>query len=326
MAKGWDPIQQQAADVASRRELGGDTYLPDLRIGEKTVQPIAIRFLEQGQDVNSFWTHEYKVPNNSGGRPWVKRFTCYTEIGWSNTQCPGCIAGLPRKARGVFNLIQRNRPVLRKGADGKAAKDGMGQYIVDGWQDAVVVANVGGPTSNMIRSADANYGGLMSRDFVVSYSGDTFQSWSMAPSVDSAGNAMATPMSDADLQLAASKHNLDEYMKPPELQKAQQIVQMYAANSGAKPPAGGAGIMQPPPTPGAPPQAPGLQQNQFMQGVDPAVVNAFAAATGQPQQPAQQAPPAPPQQQPPAPQQQPPQPVQQPQTPPPAPVAGVPIQ
>jgi hypothetical protein len=85
----------------------------------------------------------------------------------------------------------------------------------------------------------------MSRDFVVAYSGNKFQAWNLSPAIDAQGNAMATPMSEADFQLAAAKHDLDKYMAPPQPQEAAQIVAKYGGNSGVQT-AAAAGPQAPP--------------------------------------------------------------------------------
>lgn len=181
------------------------------------------------------------------------------------------------KRRGVYNVIQRNRPVLQKGADGKAIKVN-GNYQIVGYRDEVVVANVGGPTAEMLRKADGDYHGLMCRDFDVTYTGDTFQAWDLKVVMDGAGNSSPTPMSDADQALAANKHDLDAYMKPPSIQEAARVVTLYGGNSGAS--------SQPAPAPVDP-----AASNQFLAGATlPPGVNAFGATTGAPAAPPQPAP------------------------------------
>jgi hypothetical protein len=263
LAKGWNAIEEQTEATAAARERNELNKLPDLRVGAKRPGPYIVRFLEQGQEVNNYPVHEYKVPDGAGGF-YNRKFTCLTEAGVPSNQCPGCAAGLKRKSRGVYNLIERNRPILRKGQDGKALKNPDGSWMIDGYVDTVVIANVGGPTAEMLRKTDGSMGGLMSRDWHVVYSGDTFQSWFMTPVADAAGNSMATPMSEADFALAAAKHDLDKYMAPPSMQEAAQIVAKYGANSGAQP--------QQAPQQQAPPA------NQFLTGVDP---NALAVAQAQ---------------------------------------------
>lgn len=274
LPKGWGGIEEQTQATAMARQRAQETFLPELRVNQKNPGPYVIRLLEQGQDVNNYAVHEYKEPGQNG-QFFNRRFTCSAQAPW-NIDCAGCRASMKRKTRGVFNLIQRGRPVFRKDNEGKAMKDGAGNYYVDGYADTVVIASVGGPTAEMLRLADGQYQGLMSRDFVVAYSGDTFQAWNLAPAIDQQGNAMAAPMSDADFQLAASKFDLDRYMAPPTQQEAAQIIQRFGANSGASQQG-----QRPPQQQGAAPQG-----NQFLGGVDPARmaaagVNSFGLATGQ---------------------------------------------
>jgi hypothetical protein len=300
MAKGWDGVQQQAAATAEARARAEQTFKPELKVNANSPGPFQIRFLEQGADVNNYPVHEYKIVD--GNRTLHKRFTCLSEI---NQECPGCKAGMKQKRRGVYNVIQRNRPVLRKGTDGKALKNPDGSYVVDGWQDQVVIANVGGPTAEMLRKADGDYRGLMGRDFIVQFSGDTFQAYDLKPVMDEFGNSGMTPLSENDQALMAQKHDLDAYMQPPSPQEAAQIVARYGNNSGASTPQG------PPPVGGVG----GAQGNAGVAGsasgflagaaVPAGGVNAFGAAAGVPPMPPQQ-PPAPPVQQQPQPIQQPP--------------------
>lgn len=230
MAKGWQGIEEQSAALAAQREEMGKEFKPTLRLNDNNLGPFQIRFLEQGPDVNNFPRHPYSVPKSGGGGFNVRYFTCLSEV---NQECPGCKAGMKVKRRGVYNVIQRNRPILRRDKDNKAIKIN-GEYIIDGYEDAVVIVDVGGPTAEMLRKADADYRGLMSRDFVVQYSGSTFQAWALAPVMDASGSSSPTPLSENDQRLMAQKFDLDEYMKPPSQQEAAQIIARYGSNSGAQ--------------------------------------------------------------------------------------------
>jgi hypothetical protein len=307
LSKGWDHVEQQAQETAAARQRAQETFLPELKVNANNPGPFIVRFCEQGPDVNSFPVHEYKI--NVQGNWVVRRFTCLSEVG---SECPGCKAGLKRKTRGVYNLIQRNRPVLRKGADGKALKNPDGSWVVDGYQDQVVVANVGGPTAEMLRKVDGDYRGLMSRDFQITFSGDTFQSWTLSPVLDAGGSSNPTPLSENDQALLAHKHDLDKYMAPPKFEEAAQIVARYGQNSGANTTGQPGGVGGPQGTAAATGPA-----NGFLAGAPAgAPVNAFGAAAGLPPQPQPGgvAPPPPPPAPAPAPAPvQPPQPQVQPQ-------------
>lgn len=295
MARGWNAVEAQTRETEARRQRAQESFLPELRVNMKNPGPFVIRFLEQGDQVHSYYVHEYKEPSATAqGGAFIRRFTCLQEVGMP---CPGCSAGLKRKTRGVFNLIQRARPVFRKDKDNRAIKGPDNNYIIDGHADQVVVVNVGGPTAEMLRKADGSYHGLMSRDFQVTFSGDTFQSWNLTPMLDAGGSSNPTMMTENDQALAAQKFDLDAYMRPPTPEEAQSIVHRYGANSGAVN-TGGAPMASPQGTAG---QA-GVT-NGFLAGAQVAPGAPPSPAFGAAQQP--QAPQAPQAPQPPAAPQQP---------------------
>lgn len=231
MSKGWDRVEQATAAAQEARERAEQSRLPQLFTSAvkaaKGGHPVVIRFLEQGPDVNTFDRHEYQVPDNRGGF-YRRQFTCLREV---KQECPGCSAGLKIKVRGVYNVIQRNRAVLRKDKDGRPIKDPSGNYIVDGHQDQVVIFDVPSTTAEELRKKDATYHGLMSRDLQLSESGSSFQPWTIEPADIDSG---PQPMSQGDQALAAHKHDIDAFMKPPSPAEAQQIVNQYGGNSGAQ--------------------------------------------------------------------------------------------
>lgn len=273
MSRGWDRVEQEHAEQQARKEAfdakGGGHALYSSHIKQAPGQEITVRFLEQGQEVNVFDQHQYKVPDvNARGGSRLKRFTCFKEIGVND--CPGCIAGLPIKPRTVFNLIQRGRPILRKDNEGKALKDQSGNYLVEGYADDVVYWEVANTTANMIRKCDNEFRGLMSRDLKIGISGDNFQPYTLMPvDIDSG----TQPMSETDMALAAKKHDLDKIYAPPTVQEAASIVARYGANSGATS------------TQGQMPVALGQQvaPNPMMAGVTVPAGSPFAAAQNQPQ-------------------------------------------
>lgn len=240
MAKGWDDVEQTAQAQAEHRAQMDARRKPMLKVNARNPGPVTLRFLAQGPDVDSYYVHEYKVPNPKGGQPFSRNFSCFSQAPWNLPECPGCRAGMSRKIRSIHNIIQRQRPVWRVGADNRVIYNN-GEPIVDGYEDTVVIADVGSLTSDMLRQADGNYRGLMTRDFVVTFSGNTFQSWTLSPAIDSAGNANATPLSPEDLALAAQRYDLDEYMKPPSMQEAAQIIVRFVQNHPGQQAQGGSG-------------------------------------------------------------------------------------
>ena len=281
MAKGYAASDTAAADAAARKERFENTSGVQVLRAKQVKEglnglPLVVRFCEQGNEgpyaVNTFKIHEYKEPSDKAvGGFFVKKVTCFSEIGH---ECAFCRAGLPQKVNGAYNLIQRNRPVLRKGQDGKAIKQQDGSYIIDGYADQVVVFVCSNTTVQTIKKLDNDIGGLMSRDVTISPSGNSFDPYSFFP-VDI--GAPAAPMSEEDQALLAKRHDLDKFMAPPTLQEAATIITRYGANSGmsspsqgipvAVPPNGFAaqptvpagapfGAAQQPPPPVAPPQVP----------------------------------------------------------------------
>jgi hypothetical protein len=255
MAQGYDRVQQAAAaQEEQRKKWAEQSGIPQLWL--KKGQEVTLRFLEQGPAVHNFARHEYTVPNpQNPSQPFRRMFTCLNDKD-DGTACPGCAAGLKRKYRGVYNVIQRNRPVLRRDKENKAIKVN-GEYVEDGYEDAVVVFDVPSTTFNELSKKDSAYNGLMTGDLKVSKTGAQFQPYSIEPA-DIAN--FATPMSDNDQVLAAKKHDLNKFMAPPTFQEAAQLVAQYGG--GAVPPP------QPVTQGGAPAPAPD-DNNPFLAGVAP---------------------------------------------------------
>src|SRR6185436_11633459 len=191
--------------------------------------PLVVRFCEQDQDVNSYERHPITRPGNK----YPDLYTCLSEIG---VDCPACRGGVKSTRKGAYNLIVRNRAVLRKGSDGKVIKNNDGSFIVDGYADQLVVWECSNTTANVLRRADHDFKGLMSRDLALSYTGDDKNPYAVAPvDIDSGPQ----PMSDEDAAMAAKKYDLDKVFKPPTQEEMADLVRRYGANSGASGPVQG---------------------------------------------------------------------------------------
>lgn len=273
MAQGWDRVEQTAQATAEQRARWADQSVPQLWL--KSGESVTGRFLEQGPEIHNYAVHEYTVPNpNNPAQPYRRNFTCLNDRE-DGTPCPGCAAGMKRKIKGVFNLIQRNRPVLRKGQDGKAIKVN-GQYITDGYQDDVVVWLVPSTTAEEVRKKDAAYNGLMTGDVTISKTGAQFQPYSIEPA-DIAN--FATPLSESDQALQAKKHDLDKFMAPPSFQEAAQIVAQHGGQATTAAPSGpqaAPGQASPPPASG---QQPAEPHNPFMDETGPGAQQPAPAAS-----------------------------------------------
>ncbi len=231
MARGWSPVEERAAAAAEQQKRFAEASVPmlfgkEIKRGGPQGGPLIVRFLEQGEDVCSYERHPIKKPGNQ----YADNHTCLSEI---NMDCAACRAGLKSTRKGAFNVIVRNRAVLRKGADGKAVKAPDGSFIIDGYADQVVVWECSNTTANVLRRADHDFRGLMSRDLTLSYTGDDKNPYTVAP-VDIDGGPQ--PLSDADMELAAKKFDLDKVFAPPTQQEMSEMVVKYGANSGASGP------------------------------------------------------------------------------------------
>jgi len=272
--KGWSRVEQETkAQEENRREMeerrkewavnaanrGNPLYSAAIKRAGGT---IVARPLEQGNEgpeaINVFEMHEYRNP----ARQYPDRETCLHEI--HITDCPMCKGGLPIKVRTVINLIWRNAPILQRGQDGKLLRGADNNFIIVGYEDQVFYWEVSNTTGELLRRLDNKYGGLMSRDWEISWTGVTTNPYALEPAEVDAG---PQPMSENDRALAAKKHNLDEIYKPPSVQEAAGIVAKYGANSGANSTAQG-----------IPNAVPSAQDNPMMRGVQVPAGSAFAAA------------------------------------------------
>src|SRR6185436_20290665 len=166
MSKGWDPVKERAEAAAAQQKRFQDSAVPllyskEIRGGGPDGGPLVVRFCEQDQDVNSYERHPITRPGNK----YPDLYTCLSEIG---VDCPACRGGVKSTRKGAYNLIVRNRAVLRKGSDGKVIKNNDGSFIVDGYADQLVVWECSNTTANVLRRADHDFKGLMSRDLALS--------------------------------------------------------------------------------------------------------------------------------------------------------------
>lgn len=249
MAKGYDRVEQMEQERQEQQQRFESENKPQLWLSNQGDRAV-VRFLEQGPDIHNYAIHPYRTAQGK-----YREFTCLNDAD-DGTPCPACQAGVDRKVKGVFNVIQRQRPVLRKDKDGRAMKDSNNNYIVDGHQDEVVILKVPSTTLSLIKEKDSKYGGMMALDVEIARTGTQYSPYNLEPAdIDQP----KTPMSDADQVLAQKRHDLDEFMKPPSFAEAAKL----AARGG------GGGQQQqaqseqaaPPPSPG---QAPVEAGNPFL--------------------------------------------------------------
>lgn len=219
MARGTRRTEEASAARERQREEWAKDNFPRLT---KNMLPAVVRFLEQGDDINEIAQHEYSEPNpQNPGQPFKRRFTCFNDK-LDGTPCPGCNSGLKMKFRGVFNVIQRQRGIIRRGSDGKAIKGPDNKYIIDGFKDEVVVLDVPSTCLETLRKNDVDWKGLMTGEIKVEVNTSTFEPFRFTCADFS--NWFNQPMTDVDIQLAQGRHNIDEVMRPPSFDDASQIV------------------------------------------------------------------------------------------------------
>lgn len=217
MAKGFEAVRKASDEITERKNSGGKfaaELWPALRNSGDVVQ---VRFLEQGDEVESAWMHEYKVGN--------KQRSFFTPC-LDPDPCPGCEQGNKQVYKGYINVIWRNCPQLERDKDGRAVKGDQGQYKVTGYQDEVVVWMQGITVFEDLADKDIKYRGLCTRDFEIMRRGSGLNTkYVIDPVLDEQGNANAVPMTPADLKLAENKYDVAElYTKHPTYDESVKIL------------------------------------------------------------------------------------------------------
>lgn len=183
-------------------------------------EPVVVRFLEQGDDVQWAWVHDLPkdpLKGFSGVTP------CLNQDGRGNP-CPGCEMGIKRKIQGWINIIVRDAPKFKRDADGKLIKNPLTQKPeVEGTEDAVMVWNSGSRLFTTLGNKDRSFKGLSSRDFEVIRTGEGLATqYSIEPADADAGKV---EMSAADKKLAADKFDVKSYTLPETYEVAKALLQ-----------------------------------------------------------------------------------------------------
>lgn len=205
MPKGFAAIQEAAERASTNKK--NDWGPPH----KKLILPdhgsnATIRFLEQGDEVYSYWLHNFSKQDGVNG--WKVDFPCL-DSNDDGTPCPGCEYDLHRTFKGLINVIWRDAPVYETDSDGRFVRDARGNFNQIGEEDQVAVWKQGIRVFTMLGQKDVAYKGLGSRDFVVTRSGTKADNTTYAVEpADVDGGPQ--PMSEADLKLAENKYNLEE--------------------------------------------------------------------------------------------------------------------
>lgn len=255
MAKGFEAVRKASEDITNRKNSGGNfgpqELWPALRNSGDSVQ---VRFLEQGDEVECAWMHEYKQTGKQRSF-----FTPCLDQKGEGTPCPGCEQGIKQTFKGYINVIWRNSPQLERDADGRAIKNEQGQYKVSGYADEVVVWVQGITVFEDLADKDIKYRGLCTRDFEVRRRGSGLNTkYVIDPVLDDQGNANAVPMNEGDQRLAAQKHDVTWYTKEPTYDETARLL------SGSSAPSNG-GVQREDVAPRSP-FDPATRANRFLDG------------------------------------------------------------
>lgn len=204
--KGAQAVKNQANEMSKRRSSGESKFAKELWQGLRNAgDTVTVRFLEQGEDILAYWMHEYTVGKSFRHARCLDQDEDGNSIG---VQCPGCEDNIKRTIRGAINVIWRNSPQLKRGEDGRAAKNNAGQFIVEGTKDEVAIWIQGVTVFEDLADKDIKYRGLMSRDFTITKKS---KGYTIDPVIlDEDGNP--GEMSEQDHLLAANKYDLYQHV------------------------------------------------------------------------------------------------------------------
>jgi len=206
MPRGFGAIEAAAEKIEEKKNSGGGDFqkvlyfkLPD--DGDTGV----VRFLEQGDEVYSYWYHDFSSIDGSQG--WKTKVPCLDQDD-EGVPCPGCREDLPRKFQGLINVIWRDAPVFKRDDEDKIVKDKKGNLIVVDNKDQVAVWRGGIELfSKVLKRKDLTYKGLGTRDFEVTREGTKLDTTYSVEPADP--DSPATPLSDEDKALAEEPYDLE---------------------------------------------------------------------------------------------------------------------
>ncbi len=205
MGQGFTKIKKAIAESKARQSAGGGgSFTRKFRLddGEEGI----VRFLEEGDEVQSYYGHYVKVGKYSR---WIPCRDQDMESGDRiGEDCPGCEAGEARKLRVPLNVIWRNGPLFEKGDDGTIDWNTPSDHA-----DHVCIWEVGREVSDDLAGIQDDYNGIDSRDFKVKRNGSGLATKYTIRPADVDGGAK--PLSKADEALASEKYDLNLVTAPP---------------------------------------------------------------------------------------------------------------
>ena len=208
MAKGFNSVATAAEDIRTRKNAGG-TFINRRYFRIKDGEEAVVRFLEQGEEVNSAWFHQ-TPPTDS--RRYGDLVPCRDQDSETGERigedCPGCEKNYKRKFRLIINLIWRNAPIFGETDDGKTDWNN-----TVGFEDTVAVWDCGSEVAEDLQMLENDYNGLSSTDFKIRRRGAKLDTkYSVVPADV---NKLESPLSKNDLELNKNKYDINEIIAPP---------------------------------------------------------------------------------------------------------------
>jgi hypothetical protein len=217
--RGFASAREAFAEIEARKNSGGGggMYFKLPNNGDEAV----VRFL----DDEPTWAWVHDLPKDGGSYRYEVCRDQDPESGQrTGEQCPGCqkesetarqFGWKDRKYRrrmaGVINIIWRDAPVYEEDDNGRKNYE-----KVVGTADQAVKWTVGKTVLEELDGKAKTYKSLTSRDFKITRRGlklDT--TYDIEPVVDDEGNTSATPMSDADKEVAKEAPDLEGFFTIP---------------------------------------------------------------------------------------------------------------
>lgn len=233
MPVGSQGIRQAIADAQERKanfKPRNYIYFKLPNDGDSAV----VRFLEQGDQFH--WAYMHQLPPRQGQRYGDWEVSLDQALDGA-TPCPLVEYQLKRSFRGFINVIWRDAPVYQKDpSTGRLVKDNLGRYNQVGVKDQLALWTAGSTVFGDLMDKDGTYRGLSTRDFKVTRRGtDLATKYVIDPADPDAGQV---PMSAADLELAATKTDLNEFITPKSYEALYELVTGARPGGQQSPPAG----------------------------------------------------------------------------------------
>lgn len=212
MARGFKAVTAAAQDITERKNASGGDFIRRKYFRISDGESAIVRFLEEGEDVSSVWTHK-TLP--SGKFKYGRYVPCRNqdpETGEPNGEdCPGCEDEnkevRKKRFRGYINVLWYDAPVFFVDDEGKTNYN-----KVVGNENQVAIWETGIEVFEDLGILDEDWKGLTSRPFKVRRRGEKLDTkYSISPADPDGG---AKELTNGEKELIAEKYDLNELTSP----------------------------------------------------------------------------------------------------------------